>query len=210
MSVSTNAPLPRNVVVRLATLTVSDIIEAGITVTQRRGLAGLTLAAVANELGITTPAVYHHVPGGKKELVGLIVDALLDRMPLPTINEGSWQDKVEALALYAVHASERYPDVFHYALMFAMDRPAALRAARMLRQVLDEAEFHGAAADRAWIAIYTYVLGWVSLRRHGAAEQDMSYTVLPEGLYGRGLASEQTLTAGLRSLLNGLSDPPEV
>ena len=41
----------------------SDIIDAAVRVCDREGLAGLTVAAVAAEVGCRPPSVYHHVDG---------------------------------------------------------------------------------------------------------------------------------------------------
>ena len=44
-----------------------------------RGYGGTRLAEVANALGIKTASLYHHAPGGKKELWRLVVDRALGR-----------------------------------------------------------------------------------------------------------------------------------
>lgn len=88
-------------------LTLQGIVEAGIRLANRDGLAALSMRSLATELGVGTMSLYRYVPG-KAELINLMVDhaygpasALPDeaeapgsadwRRALEQIAEGSWE-----------------------------------------------------------------------------------------------------------------------
>lgn len=54
-----------------AGISVDAIVEAGLTVIRERGVAGLTMRSVAEQLAVRTPSLYHHV-SNKDELLELI------------------------------------------------------------------------------------------------------------------------------------------
>lgn len=59
---------------RPAELDVEQVVRAAVELADRDGLAGVTLAKVAKELGYTTMSLYRHV-GSKEELLVLMGDA---------------------------------------------------------------------------------------------------------------------------------------
>lgn len=50
----------------------------------------LTVAAVADELGMAPPSVYHHVPGGLDELKAWTTEKVLVRKVAKAINDEGW------------------------------------------------------------------------------------------------------------------------
>src|SRR4051812_38005569 len=63
----------------------AQIAEAALEV----GLADLTMAAVADELGVTVAALYHHVDS-KDDLLRLAADRSAGRLPLPEDHGQHW------------------------------------------------------------------------------------------------------------------------
>ena len=63
-------------------LDVERIVEVALAVCDDRGADGLTMRAVADELGVTPMALYRHVKD-KTDLVGLLFEAVLHEEPLP-------------------------------------------------------------------------------------------------------------------------------
>ena len=69
-----------------AGLSSEAIIAAATAVASRNGFAGMSLRAVATELGVSPTAIYHHV-SGKDELIDAVADAFVARIleaPLPS------------------------------------------------------------------------------------------------------------------------------
>lgn len=87
-----------------ARFTVSDIARAGVALADRHGLAGVTLAAVAAELGLTTTALYRYVDA-KDTLIEVMVDVAAGP---PPEQAGSWRDRLRSwgtalLQVYLAH-----------------------------------------------------------------------------------------------------------
>lgn len=76
--------------------TASEVAAAAVALADRGGLEGVTLAAVASELGLTTTALYRHVDA-KDDLYELMVDAAFGDPP--PVTGGSWQERARAWAL---------------------------------------------------------------------------------------------------------------
>ncbi len=68
-----------------AGLSGAAVVAAATAVAERDGFTGMSLRAVASELGVSPTAIYHHV-AGKHELVDAVADAFVARVlvdPLP-------------------------------------------------------------------------------------------------------------------------------
>lgn len=63
-----------------AGLSLDAIVQAGLIVVDAEGLSALTMARVADELGVTPMATYRHVPR-KEELLDLMIDAAFGQVP---------------------------------------------------------------------------------------------------------------------------------
>jgi AcrR family transcriptional regulator len=87
-----------------------DVVDAAVRVADRGGPDGLTLAAVAAELGIRTPSLYNHVsglPGLRRELALRGIRELSDRLRDAAVGR-SGDDALAAIALaYRAFARER-------------------------------------------------------------------------------------------------------
>jgi AcrR family transcriptional regulator len=70
-----------------------DVARAGVALADRVGLSGVTLAAVAAELGLTTTALYRYVDA-KETLIEVMVDVAAG--PPPPLPEGPWADQLRA------------------------------------------------------------------------------------------------------------------
>src|SRR6185437_6301876 len=81
-----------------ARFTVEDVARAGIGLADRDGLAGVTMAAVAAELGLTTTALYRYVDS-KDTLVEVMVDVAVGAPPAaaqPADGSAGWAAAVRA------------------------------------------------------------------------------------------------------------------
>jgi AcrR family transcriptional regulator len=93
----------------LADLTLDRIAAAALRVADERGADGFTMRAVADSLGVTPMALYHHVKD-KAALVGLVVDAVIDGRPLPPPS-GSWQEDLLEMARWMRAVTLNHPAV---------------------------------------------------------------------------------------------------
>lgn len=93
----------------MAELSVERIADAALTVADERGAAGFTMRAVAEQLGVTPMALYHHV-ADKAALVAVLVDAVISERPLPAPT-GAWEDDLWEMAKWMRAITRAHPAV---------------------------------------------------------------------------------------------------
>ncbi|MFD4672735.1 TetR/AcrR family transcriptional regulator [Lentzea sp. NPDC058450] len=91
---------------RKPTIDAADITRAAIAIADAEGLAAVSMARVAQEMGNATMALYRHVKN-KDELLALMWDeAMEDPPPLP---DGEWREKLGFWAKAVLAAIRRRP-----------------------------------------------------------------------------------------------------
>lgn len=68
-------------------LNLDQIIDAAIMLADREGLEAFSMRRIAEELGTSATSLYTYVPG-RGELIGLMIDRVVGRTPLPEHAEG--------------------------------------------------------------------------------------------------------------------------
>lgn len=86
-----------------------EIVKAGVAIADRHGLPALTMASVAQRLGVTTMAVYRYVPS-KDALIDLVADGVMGRPPKPA--GASWRADISAWARANLAMMRRHPWLF--------------------------------------------------------------------------------------------------
>jgi AcrR family transcriptional regulator len=89
-------------------LTADQVVEAAIQLADEQGLDAVTVRSVAQAVGASPMSVYTYVPGGKSELLELMIDAVHVRAERPGLDLLGWRERVLAVAnrnraLYAAH-----------------------------------------------------------------------------------------------------------
>jgi len=93
----------------MAELTTQRIAAAALLVADEHGASGFTMRAVAEAVGVTPMALYHHVED-KGALVALLVDAAISERPLPPPT-GSWRDDLWEMACWMRESAVAHPAV---------------------------------------------------------------------------------------------------
>jgi len=94
-------------------LTLTRVVEAARDLIRQHGLESLTMRAVADRLGVTTMATYHHVEG-KDELVRLVVDSVrADAAPL-VLDQTGWEAGLRRYLLTTWRTFQEYPGLGEY------------------------------------------------------------------------------------------------
>lgn len=92
-------------------LTVERIVRAGVELADARGLAATSMRKVAEQLSVSTMALYHHVPG-KEDLTALMIDdvygELYDGAYDPRLTE-DWRTGLREVAEHNWQLVERHP-----------------------------------------------------------------------------------------------------
>jgi AcrR family transcriptional regulator len=93
----------------MAELTPGRIAAAALVVADEKGAAGFSMRAVADRLGVTPMALYHHVTD-KAALVALLVDQVIAERALPPPT-GAWRDDLFELARWMREATLAHPAI---------------------------------------------------------------------------------------------------
>lgn len=94
---------------RRARFTREEVEDAAIRVVDRRGHDGLTMRAVATELGTGAMTLYSYVTD-RTELDALVVDGALRELRLPDTPSADWRADVHLIAEQAWRAVSRHPN----------------------------------------------------------------------------------------------------
>jgi AcrR family transcriptional regulator len=95
-------------------LTVDRITAAGVALADAEGLPAVSMARVAESLGVTTMALYRYL-AGKDELLALMCDAVIDEalggplLPEAADDGAEWRDRVEVWCRRQYAVIERHP-----------------------------------------------------------------------------------------------------
>lgn len=139
-------------------LTRERVVEAGLVLADDGGLAGVTMRALGDSLGVEAMSLYHHV-ANKDALLDAMVDHVFTEVALPV--EAPWREAIEARCRSLRDTLNRHP----WALPLLESRrnpgPATLAHHDRLLGVLRGGGFTVAAAAHAVSFLDAYVLGFV-------------------------------------------------
>jgi AcrR family transcriptional regulator len=96
-----------------------EILDAALLIADERGLAGVSMRAVAERVGVTPMALYPHV-GSKAALLDGMLGRLLGDLVPALAAEEDWADRLSRYARQASEMVERHP----WAVTLMFDRPA--------------------------------------------------------------------------------------
>lgn len=146
------------------TLTRSDILDAALPLLADVGVDGLTVKAVADALGITSPAVYHYVDGRDD-----LIDRLCERVAAEVNrnvavllhSDVAWDDGVVAVLLEMDRTFARYPGVAARVLPTHRPSRAEAESTETVRRLLLQGDFDTETADELLSALQYLFAGWL-------------------------------------------------
>jgi AcrR family transcriptional regulator len=150
---------------RLPQISRPAIVEASLAIADERGLAGLTMHAVAQRLGVTPMALYRHVDD-KADLLDSVVEALLTELPLPRA-ELPWEQRLRGLGQAVRMLARRHPAIFPLLLQRPANTPESRRVRDSVVAALEEAGLDPEAARRAERLVSTVILGFAASEAGG-------------------------------------------
>ncbi|MEU8125135.1 TetR/AcrR family transcriptional regulator [Spirillospora sp. NPDC049024] len=201
---------------RPRSLSTGRIAGAALAVIDRDGLAGLSMRAVAKELGMSTMALYRYVRD-REELEGLVVDlvyAEVDTTPPPA---GPWEDRIESMALRMRAAFGAHASIVPLTLTRRHDSAGSLRWGETVAGILADAGFTGPRAAIAMRALLAHIIGAIQLEHLSAlsGEGTAALAGLPAdefphlartARHARLLGPDEEFRGGLAAVLRGLRD----
>jgi TetR/AcrR family transcriptional regulator, tetracycline repressor protein len=149
-------------------LTRSDILDAAMPLLAALGVDGLTMKAVADTLGITSPAVYHYFHG-RDDLIDRLcerVAAEVNKNIAALLHPGlRWDDAVVAVLLEMDRTFASYPGVAARVLPTRRKSPAEAESTETVMGLLLAGGFELHQANPLLDALQYLFAGWL-LRTH--------------------------------------------
>jgi TetR/AcrR family tetracycline transcriptional repressor len=187
-----STPSPRLVRQRGGTqqvpLAIDDVVSAAVRLVEREGLSTLTIKAVADELGVTSPAVYHYV-AGKDALVERVCERVASLVRLDVDDHLSWDEQILAIIVGMHHTFAHYPGVGVRVLSLNGPAPAARGIAGRVVGIACAAGFSERDSVRLNTALQLLFSGWLLDRApfipdlgDDAGSTALSVDVLVDGL----------------------------
>ena len=187
-------------------LDVATVLDGAVAVIDRHG--GLTMAALAAELGTSASAVYHHVKG-RAEIVELLRErVVVNRMVVPTLDGTTWAREIERWMRSYRAALAEHPNLIRLLAEHTMTAGPVLRGYDRVAEMLRRAGVP-AAEVLLWISVFdSYALGSAldlaapadGWRGGGVPALDEALSAAPRGRP----RADQAFEIGLAALLAGL------
>jgi TetR/AcrR family tetracycline transcriptional repressor len=167
------------------------VVEAALAVIDRAGIQGCSMRAVAGELGVEAMSLYHHVPGGK--------DEMLD----------DWREDMGAFARAYRSALTTHPNLV--ALIAARPSVAYRSSTVLVGNLFDAMEDAGFSRQDALRAVRVvsrwtigFTLGEASAVEDGESAQEFDEPLLVEVFTDIARGEDDVFEFGLEALLDGL------
>lgn len=135
----------------------AEILDAALEVAQDVGLAGLSMRAVAERVGVTVMALYRHV-SSKEALLDGLVGRVLAEVQIPS--DGPWEQRLHALAGEVLALARRYPTVVPLLLTRVYVAPEAIAVVEAVYAMLSDAGVPTDQVPRVERFISTFLLGY--------------------------------------------------
>jgi AcrR family transcriptional regulator len=142
------------------------ILDAALDLADERGLAAVSMRAVAQRVGVSAMALYPYI-GSKDALLDGLVDRMLASLLPFGGTEGDWSDRLRRGGRAARALARRHPSAFTLLLARPSVTPDAVRVVDALYALLLEAGVPPREVPRLERLLSTFVLGYASTEVNG-------------------------------------------
>jgi AcrR family transcriptional regulator len=139
-------------------ISLEAIVAAATTVAERVGLDSLTMNMVADELGVTSTALYHYLPS-KQALIDLVVDAAFNSIEAPPRDVGPWDERLRLFEGAVRDKLRRLPRIGSELSGGNPARPAVRRLFDIGVEIVSEAGADELEMRLAFTTVYAYMIG---------------------------------------------------
>ncbi|MCB0936609.1 MAG: TetR family transcriptional regulator [Mycobacterium sp.] len=193
--------------VQAEVLTEADILHAAVAVARESGLDRLTVKAVAEQLGITSPALYYHVPDGRSALESMVAGYALERHfqgRLQELSGENWEETLVRVLLAVADLAEEFPGVVGHLMLQSRGIPASLDVSSFMVAQLRRGGLTVTEAASGYFALTALICGWAEFSP-SAVPDEKRYADLAAALAeGSRIPSRERLQFALRALVSGL------
>jgi AcrR family transcriptional regulator len=186
---------------------------AALAVIDRDGLTGLTMRAVATELGLTTMALYRYV-ADRDELEALMVEEVLRPLDTTPPPAQPWPEQLRILVERVRATVGRHPGVVPLLISHRHQSAGVLRWSETVVGILHAAGFDGPGRVIALRGLFSYVIGALQLEHLGPLAGPGTATIaaltdfprLAEtGRQAAAVSPDDEFAGGLAIVLRGLA-----
>jgi AcrR family transcriptional regulator len=193
---------------RAQDLDIGRIAAAALAVVDAGGVEAFTMRAVADALGVTPMALYHHVVD-KQALAALVIDAASREIPFPD-STGDWRNDLIAMARWSRQITLAHPGVGRLRSAYGVWTPAVLQMTERWFGLWQQSGLPLDAAVRAASVSSAAIVGLVGQETAGREMTAPDATLL-DHLPNARLAfatkhnQKEAFEMAVRALINGLS-----
>lgn len=185
------------------------VVEAALTVIDESGVQGCSMRAVASELGVEAMSLYHHVPGGKAEMMDGVVALVQTEFISPLEPTGEWRHDMATFARGYRATLKEHPNVVP---MIAARPSVAYRSSTaMVGPMFDAMEDAGFSREDALRAVRVvsrwtigFTMGEASAIDDSASVEEFDEPLLVEVFTDIARGEDDVFEFGLEALLDGL------
>lgn len=143
---------------RPAKFTHAQLQAAALRLLDREGLSGLSMRALADELGTGAMTLYNYVP--QRESINLlVVEAVIAEAQWERLPDAAWQDEVRAIASALWRAVRSHPHAIPLILTRRSRAPAVFEITEALLDALARSGRSGPALLVAFRAVSALIMG---------------------------------------------------
>jgi AcrR family transcriptional regulator len=135
-----------------------ELARRALAIMDVRGPTGLTMRALAAELGMGTMALYRYFPS-KRELMDAAIEIAAPEIELPSSDADDWKDQLARLARGMFQAGLRHPSLARERFERPLTNPGAMRVTDAAIALLLQAGVSKGDAVAAFKALLILTLG---------------------------------------------------
>ena len=111
-------------------LSEAAVVRAALAIIRRKGTAALTMRELADALGVSPMAAYHHVQG-KEDLLRLVGNHVWGSVTVPPPDSGPWYERLRTLVIAERDAIKRYRGLYEALLYVDVEQKLVLEDAQL-------------------------------------------------------------------------------
>lgn len=141
-------------------LTRQVVLDTAVRIADERGLEGLSMRKLAEELGVKPAALYNHV-SGKDALLDGMIETIMSKMGSPSEHAGGWEGRIRERLLRSREIAHEHPNVYKlFAARFTTHIPGVLTLVEQLLDALREGGLDATSALHAYRTLVNYTIGY--------------------------------------------------
>ncbi|GAA0982758.1 TetR/AcrR family transcriptional regulator C-terminal domain-containing protein [Acrocarpospora macrocephala] len=201
---------------RPRSLTPAQLASAALHVIDHDGLAGLSMRAVAQQVGMSTMAIYRYVDD-RDELEQHVIELVLGAVDTtPPTTDRPWPERIEIMANRVRDIVGAHPGVVPLIIAHRHRSTRLLRWSETVVGILTEAGLTDRERVIGLRSLLAYIVGAIQLEHHGPlagpgtqAIADLPPTEFPHmsetARHARTVNTDEEFRGGLTNLLRGMT-----